>query len=126
THSGEGLDRLIPGVVAQVLVDHALEQCDLAVVALDQVAQGLDAVRETLPLQRRRPRRESRSGICCPVPERTSASGQSVTSRRRIASAGSTATTPSNTETSRRVSLPVPAPTSSTVAAGGRRGSSTV
>ena len=43
-----------------------------------------------------------------------------VTSRRRIASAGSTATTRPNLERSRRVSFPVPAPSSSTAAVDGR------
>jgi hypothetical protein len=43
--------------------------------------------------------------------------GQCTTRSRRISSAGSTARTRSNLGTSSRVSLPVPAPTSSTVAA---------
>jgi hypothetical protein len=44
-HAGEGLDRLIPGVVAQLLVDETPEHRHLAVVTLDQIAKRLDAVR---------------------------------------------------------------------------------
>ena len=62
----------------------------------------------------------SASGISCAVPASASASGQSATSRRRIASAGSTATTRPNLGRSNRVSLPVPAAASSTVASGGQ------
>ena len=62
----------------------------------------------------------SGSGSSCPVPLRTSAVGDRAMSSRRFASAGSTATTCANATTSRRVSLPVPTPTSRAVAVGGR------
>jgi hypothetical protein len=56
------------------------------------------------------------SGIASALPASSSASGQFAISRRRISLAGSTASTRSNLGTSNRVSLPVPAPTSSTAA----------
>ena len=59
------------------------------------------------------------------VPVTVSASGHCVASRRRIDSAGSRATTRSNAATRSRVSFPVPAPSSSTVAVGGKAATST-
>ena len=62
----------------------------------------------------------SASGIDSPRPASASAPGTTSSSTARIASSGSTATTRANRGTSSRVSLPVPAPRSSTSAAGPR------
>src|SRR5580765_2131475 len=66
----------------------------------------------------------SASGIASPRPASTSAAGTTSSSTARIASSGSTATTRSNRGTSSRVSLPVPAPRSSTSASGSSPSSS--
>ena len=65
------------------------------------------------------------SGICSALPSIASLSGQPTASRRRILASGSTATTRANLETRGRVSLPVPAASSSTVADDGRPAIST-
>ena len=62
----------------------------------------------------------SGNGIRSALPSYTSACGTCATSWDRIAGSGSTATTRANRPTSTRVSLPVPAPRSSTVAEAGR------
>jgi hypothetical protein len=56
------------------------------------------------------------SGIACAVPSWSSAAGTCSASSPRISADGSTATTRAPVETSSRVSLPVPAARSSTVA----------
>src|SRR3954449_11119857 len=67
----------------------------------------------------------SRAGIASPLPSLASASGTTSCSTSSIAASGSTAITRANRATSARVSLPVPAPRSSTDAAGPSTSSAT-
>src|SRR2546423_1203161 len=68
----------------------------------------------------------SSRGIASALPGRASAPGTPSSRTASIASAGSTATTRSNRGTSARVSLPVPAPRSSTAASGRSPRSATI